>query len=113
MKNKLKKNDVIPLKIALLENCELTHLNLDSNCTIKRKDLATILTKDVNNLTENDVKTILAVYAPLQSLVEDQTHNQDQGIIARIRKHFETGSLNDMPQDILEDDTIKKLQRSM
>lgn len=78
-----------------------TELNPGSTCKIDRLNLNGIVTKDVNNLTQDDVMTLLALIKDSQSLVGDEEQNKEGGLVHAIRTHFKTGTLNDVPEDIL------------
>jgi len=58
LKSKTGKEETEFLQQSVANNCLLTQLNLGSDCRVARKDLAPILSKDVNNLVENDVRTL-------------------------------------------------------
>lgn len=58
LKSKADKPETVFLQQAVANNCLLTQFNIGSECKVARKDLSAILSKDINNLTENDVRTM-------------------------------------------------------
>lgn len=104
-----KEDDFIPLQRVVEYSCERNHSNPGSSCKLNKKDIPVILTKDVNNLTEDDVMTMLATYRDTKSLVEDQDAAE---IISRVHEHFATKSLSDVPEDILKNEQLEYLKNS-
>lgn len=88
--------------------CENNPWTVAVGCEIDRRNVQTIMAKDVANLTKLDIRTLLGLQEPVRYIIEDRALQEPGNFLDLLTKHFETLSLNEWPKELFDKQVFQK-----